>query len=46
MQWERSTRKRNTCRVLIQNPEGKRPLGRPKHKWNNPITVDLKDGMA
>jgi hypothetical protein len=45
MQWERSTGKRNTCRVLIQKPEGKRPLGRPKHRWNNPITMDLKDGM-
>jgi DNA invertase Pin-like site-specific DNA recombinase len=32
MQWERSKRRRNTCRVLIQKPERKRPLGRPKHE--------------
>jgi hypothetical protein len=24
--------KRNACRILVGNPEGKRPLGRTKHK--------------
>jgi len=33
---------KNTHSVLIQKPEGKRPLGRPKHRWNNSIKVDLK----
>jgi hypothetical protein len=23
----------NTCRFVVGNPEGKRPLGRPKRKW-------------
>jgi hypothetical protein len=23
--------KRNSCRILGRNPEGKRPLGRPRH---------------
>jgi hypothetical protein len=24
--------KRNACRILVGKPEGKRPLGRPKHR--------------
>jgi hypothetical protein len=23
---------RNACRILVGNPEGKRPLGRPRHR--------------
>jgi len=30
-------------RVLVGNPEGKRPLGRPKSRWEDNIKVDLKD---
>ena len=26
----------------IVKPTGKRPLGRPKHRWENNITMDLK----
>jgi hypothetical protein len=25
--------KRNAYRLLVGNPEGKRPLGRPRHRW-------------
>jgi hypothetical protein len=25
--------KRNACRFLVENPEGKSPLGIPRHKW-------------
>jgi hypothetical protein len=25
--------KRNACRILVGNPEGKRPLGRPRCRW-------------
>jgi hypothetical protein len=25
--------KRNACRILVRNPEGKRPLGRPRREW-------------
>jgi hypothetical protein len=25
--------KRNAYRILVGNPEGKRPLGRPRHRW-------------
>jgi hypothetical protein len=24
---------RKLCRVLVGKPEGKRPLGRPRHRW-------------
>jgi hypothetical protein len=35
--------KRSGYRLLVRKPEGKRPLGRPKHKWvdNTSIKVDL-----
>jgi hypothetical protein len=35
-------KKRNACRILAGKPEGKRPLGRPRHKWEN-IKMDLTD---
>ena len=30
-------------RVLVGKPEGKRPLGRPRRRWNNNIKMDLQD---
>jgi hypothetical protein len=30
-------------RVLVGKPEGKRPLGRPKRKWEDNITMYLKE---
>jgi hypothetical protein len=35
--------KRGVCRVLVGKPEGKRPLGRPRHKWVNNIRMDLQE---
>jgi len=29
--------------VLVQKPEGKRPLGRPRHRWDNNIKMDLQE---
>jgi hypothetical protein len=34
---------RNVYRVLIGKPEGKRPLGRPRRKWEEEIRLDLKE---
>jgi hypothetical protein len=34
--------KRNACRIMVGNPEGKRPLGRPRCKWMDDIKIDLK----
>jgi len=30
-------------RVLVQTPEGRRPLGRPRHRWVDNIRMDLQD---
>jgi hypothetical protein len=32
---------RNMYRVLMGNPEGKRPLERPRHRWENGIKMYL-----
>ena len=29
--------------VLVGKPEGKRPLGRPRHRWENNIKMDLQE---
>jgi hypothetical protein len=34
---------RVVCRVLAGKPEGKRPLGRRKHRWEDNIKMDLQD---
>jgi hypothetical protein len=33
---------RGVYRVLVGKPEGKRPLGRPRGKWEDNIKVDLQ----
>jgi hypothetical protein len=33
--------KRNAYRLLVGKPEGKGPLGRPRRRWLNNITMDL-----
>jgi hypothetical protein len=30
-------------RVLVRKPEGKRLLGRPRHRWENNIKMDLQE---
>jgi hypothetical protein len=34
---------RSVYRVLVGRPEGKRPLGRPRRRWEDNIKLDLKD---
>jgi hypothetical protein len=34
---------RNVYRVLMGKPEGQRPLGRPRRRWEDGIIMDLKD---
>jgi hypothetical protein len=29
--------------VLVGKPEGKRPLGRPRHRWEDNIKMDLQE---
>jgi hypothetical protein len=33
--------KRNVYSLLVGKPEGKRPLGRPRRRWIDKITIDL-----
>jgi hypothetical protein len=33
---------RNVYRILAGNPEGKRPLGRPRRRWVDDIKIDLR----
>jgi hypothetical protein len=33
--------KRNVYRLLVEKPEGKRILGRPRHKWLDNIKMGL-----
>jgi hypothetical protein len=32
---------RKLYKVLVGKPEGKRPLGRPRRRWENGIRMDL-----
>jgi hypothetical protein len=34
---------RGVYSVLVGRPEGKRPLGRPRRRWENNITIDLRE---
>jgi hypothetical protein len=34
---------RKMCRVLVEKPEGTRPLGKPKHRWEDGIRMDLRE---
>jgi hypothetical protein len=34
---------RNVYRILIRKPEGKRPLGKLRHRWEDYMRVDLKE---
>jgi hypothetical protein len=34
---------RGVHRVLVGKPEGKRPLGRPRHRWEDNIKMDLHE---
>jgi hypothetical protein len=38
---ERMGEKRTAHRLLVGKPEGKRPLGRPRHRWVDNIRMDL-----
>ena len=34
---------RGVHRVLVGKPEGKRPLGRPRRRWEDSIKMDLQE---
>jgi hypothetical protein len=35
--------RRGLYKVLAGKPEGKRPLGRPRHRWEDNIKLDLQE---
>ena len=35
--------RRGAYRVLVEKPEGKRPLGRPRRRWEYNIRMDLHE---
>jgi hypothetical protein len=47
MRWavhvERMGEGRGAYRVLVGRPEGRRPLGRPRHRWEDNIKMDLQE---
>ena len=47
MRWEghvaRMGEGRGVHRVLVGKPEGKRPLGKPRRRWEDNIKTDLQD---
>jgi hypothetical protein len=34
---------RGVYRVLVGRPEGKRPLGRPRRRWEDKLKMDLRE---
>jgi hypothetical protein len=34
-------KKRNAYRILVGKPEGKRPLGKPRQRWDGMAWMDL-----
>ena len=47
MRWaghvERMGEMKDADRVLVGMPEGRRPLGRPRRRWEDNIKVDLQE---
>jgi hypothetical protein len=39
----RMTKERKVCKVLVRKPEGKRPLGRTRRRWDSGIRMDLRE---
>jgi hypothetical protein len=38
-----SGEKTGACRILVRKPEGKRPLGRPRLRWEDNIKMNLQE---
>jgi hypothetical protein len=34
---------RNVYKVLVGKPEGRRPLGRPRHRWEDGVRMDIRE---
>jgi hypothetical protein len=38
----RMGQRRNAYRIFVGNPEGKKPLGRSRHRWVDNIKMDIR----
>jgi hypothetical protein len=47
MRWIRHvahmTNKRNACRILVGRQDGKRPLGRPRYRWEDNVKMGFRE---
>jgi len=34
---------RNVYKILVGKPEGKRPFGKPRYRWENNIRIDVSE---
>jgi hypothetical protein len=41
--WHAWERRENCSRFFVGKPEGKRPLGRPRRRWEYGIRKDLRE---
>jgi hypothetical protein len=41
--WHAWERRKKLYKVLVAKPEGKRPLGSPRRRWEDGIRMDLKE---
>jgi len=35
--------RRGACRGLVDRPEGRRPHGRPRRRWEDNVKIDIKE---
>jgi hypothetical protein len=43
MRWASMGEERKVYKVLVGKPEGKRPLGKPRRRWEDGIRKDLRE---
>jgi hypothetical protein len=41
--WHAWERREKMYKVLMGQPKGKRPLGRPRRRWEDGIRMDIRD---
>jgi hypothetical protein len=37
---------RNAYRISVGKPNGKRPLGEPRHRWEDDMKMDFRDRLG
>jgi hypothetical protein len=34
---------KNVYKILVEKPEGNKPLRRPRHRWEDNIKIDIRE---